>query len=287
MSSKAEETPDVLMRALRHLLRPIVRLLVARGVLYPALVSLLKSVYVEVALQEFPIEGKRQTDSRLSLLTGVHRKDVRRLRGEKGARHRAPASVSLGAQVVARWTADPRYHDAEGRPRPLTRTAAGAGSEPSFDELVVSVSKDIRPRSVLDEWLRLGVATLDAEDRVCLNAEAFVPSHGFHEKLYYYGRNLHDHAAAGTHNLLDGQPPLLDRSVYYASLTPEAIAELSKLATRAGMEAVQAVNRRALELKERDAGLESARLRMNFGIYFFQADPEAEEPLDGAGADAE
>lgn len=280
-----EETSDVLMRALQHLLRPIVRLLVARGILYPALSSLLKIVYVEVALREFPIEGKRQTDSRLSLLTGVHRKDVRRLRSETGAGHRAPASVSLGAQVVARWTGDPRYHDTEGRPRPLLRTAASAGHDPSFDELVTSVSKDIRPRSVLDEWLRLGVAVLDSDDRVSLNAEAFVPSHGFNEKLYYYGRNLHDHAAAGTHNLLEGEPPLLDRSVYYSALTSESVIELSKLATRAGMEAVQAVNRRALELKQRDRGKPYARLRMNFGIYFFHADPAEEETPGGDEGD--
>ena len=214
-----EETSTVLVRALQHLLRPIVRLLVAQGILYPDFASLLKTVYLDVALREFPLEGKRQTDSRLSLLTGVHRKDVRTLRSQTGARHRAPASVSLGAQVVARWTGDPHYHDTEGRPRPLIRTAQHAGGDPSFEELVASVSRDIRPRSVLDEWRRLGVATLDAEDRVCLNAEAFVPSRGFHEKLYYYARNLHDHAATGTHNLLDREPPLLDP----ASTTPRSV----------------------------------------------------------------
>jgi len=282
-SSGAPEPAAGLWSALRHLLRPLVRLLLAHQVSYPLLSRLLKSVYVEVALRDFPIEGKRQTDSRLSLLTGIHRKDVRRLRGAVAEAHTPPPSVSLGAQLVARWTGVPAFLDAEGRPRPLARSEDPDGS-PGFDDLVASVSKDIRPRAVLDEWRRLGVASLGPEDRVCLNAEAFVPSRGFTEKAYYFGRNLHDHLAAAGHNLEGGDPPLLDRSVYYGALTLESVTELSKLATRAGMEALQDVNRRALELQKRDAGKRSARLRMNFGIFFYQADttqerrPEEDEP---------
>lgn len=49
------------------------------------------------------------------------------------------------------------------------------------------MSKDIRARSVLDEWLRLGIAHLDDQDRVRLNAEAFVPARGFEEKAFYFG----------------------------------------------------------------------------------------------------
>jgi len=270
--------PDSLLRALRHLLRPLIRLLLQREVTYPLLASILKSVYAEVALRDFPIAGKRQTDSRLSLLTGIHRKDVKRLRREAAARHVAPPSVSLGAQLVGRWTGSHAYLDREGRPRPLPRLGGGRG--PSFESLVASVSKDIRPRAVLDEWLRLGVARLDAEDRVCLHVEAFMPSRGFEEKAYYFGRNLHDHVAAASHNLSGERPPLLERSVYYGGLTHESVAELAKLATRLAMEALQAVNRRALELRKRDAGKRAARLRMNFGSYFFHSDAQREEDVD-------
>ena len=69
-----------LVRALRRLLRPLVRLLLAKQVTYPFLANLLKAVYVEVAEREFAIAGKSQTTSRLSLLTGIHRKDAERLR---------------------------------------------------------------------------------------------------------------------------------------------------------------------------------------------------------------
>jgi len=67
-----------LVAALRHLLRPLVRLLAARGVTYPTLAELLKETYVDVADRDFRLENNSATDSRVSLLSGVHRKYVRR-----------------------------------------------------------------------------------------------------------------------------------------------------------------------------------------------------------------
>ncbi|MGB8275288.1 MAG: DUF6502 family protein, partial [Alphaproteobacteria bacterium] len=65
--------PPSLVAALRRLLRPLVRLLVAEGIPFMYFTNLLKGVFVDVAVEEFRIKGKEQTDSRISLLTGVHR----------------------------------------------------------------------------------------------------------------------------------------------------------------------------------------------------------------------
>ncbi len=274
--------PPSLVRALRRLLQPLVRLLLSHQVTYPFLSNLLKSVYLEVAERELAVPGQRQTISRLSLLTGLHRKDVKRLQGEAREPQVAPPVVSLGAQLVARWTGMPEFLDPGGRPRPLARqgSAAHAAGETAFEQLVESVSKDIRPRSVLDEWLRLGVVELDAEERVRLRVEAFVPERGFEEKAFYFGRNLHDHIAAGAHNLAGEGAPMLERSVYYDELSPDSVRELSELSERRGMEALQAILRRAIALQKRDAGRPDARERVNFGVYLYRG------PGAGAG-DAE
>jgi len=277
---RSADPPESLLKALRHLLRPLVRLLLDHHVTLPMLARLLKAVYVEVALRELPIEGKRQTDSRLSLLTGIHRKDMKRLREEADHPHPVPPVVSLGAQLVGRWTGSPAYLDREGRPRPLPRLR-GRRKGPSFEDLVASVSKDIRPRAVLDEWLRLGVATVDADDCVRLNVEAFVPVRGFDEKAWYLGRNLHDHLATAASNLAGEEPARMERAVYYGGLGEESVAELAQLAARAGNEALQAVNRRALELRRRDAASPGARYRMRFGVYFHDADTAREPSSDG------
>lgn len=272
-----------LIPAIHHVLRPLVRLLLATGVTYPWLADQLKGIFVEASDRHFRLDGKRQTDSRVSLLTGVHRKDVRRLRDEgRTTEPRMPRAVSLGAELVARWVSTPAYLDDEGQPKPLARRAS-RGGEQSFDALVGSVNNDIRARAVLDEWVNLGVATIDSDDRVILNTDAFVPTRGFDEKIFYFQQNVHDHLATAVDNVLDREPPRLERSVHYDELTPASVAELERMAKQIGMRALTTLNRKAAELAGRDAGKPEARERMNFGVYFHAApmtDEDAEPPHD-------
>jgi len=277
------EPPRTLVRAVRRLLEPLVRLLIANGVTYPFLSSLLKNVYVDVARQHFRVGEKPLTDSRVSVLTGVHRKDVKRFREEPEA-FEAPASVSLGSQIIGLWTGGAAYLDDTGAPLPLPRSTADGS--PSFDGLVEEVSKDVRPRTLLDEWLRSGWVTVE-DETVRLNTDAFVPREGFDDQVYFYGRNLHDHMAAGTHNLLGGTPTFLERAVFYGDLSETSVSELEELARPAAMKAVQDLNRSALERRAKDQDMPVRKHRFSFGVYFFSEPDETEDgdPGDGATGD--
>ncbi|MFP6623087.1 MAG: DUF6502 family protein [Myxococcota bacterium] len=266
------------MAALLRLLVPLVRLLLSHGITQPFLGNLLKRVYVDVAEREFALESRRQTISRLSLLTGIHRKDVKRLLEERTEVDVTPRSVSLGAQLVSRWMGLAEFRDGSD-PRRLPRLATADGS-PSFESLVESVSKDIRPRAILDEWVRLGVVRLDDEDRVCLNERAFVPEKGFDEKAHYLGRSLRDHVAAAGRNLMGREAPLLERTVYYDDLSVASVEELSELSRSLGAEALETVNRRALALQDQDASGDDTSRRMSFGVYFY-------EEADGGSAEGD
>ncbi|MGV3726326.1 DUF6502 family protein [Hydrogenophaga sp.] len=269
-----------LVRALRQALRPLVRLMLAQGITYPYLADLLKGLFVEVAERDFRLDDKPPTDSRVSLVSGVHRKDVSRLRPllrTPGAL--APTVVPLGAQLAARWMGDARYLQDDGQPRPLARLAS-EGGEQSFEALVASVNNDIRSRVVLDEWLRQGVVHLDEQGQVCLDATAFVPTRGAQEKAFYLGHNLHDHAAATVHNVLGGAPPFLERSVHYDALSPESVARLAKLGEQHGMKALLAMNKVAMEAEASDRSLDPQppRQRFTMGVYFYSAPvPSGEE----------
>ncbi|TCS62108.1 hypothetical protein EDD55_10663 [Varunaivibrio sulfuroxidans] len=265
------EPPKAYVGALKFLLRPLVRGLIAHGMTFPHFCTLLKSVFVDVA-GEFTVEGKRLTDSRVSLITGVHRKDVKRLRETpRDAIVRSPY-VTIGAQVAGHWTGRAPYLDDAGAPRALPRSGPV-----SFDSLVESISKDLRSRTLLDEWLRQGMVTLD-DGLVRLNTQSFIPNRGFDDLAYYYGRNLHDHIAAATHNLEGGTPPFLERSTYYDGLTPRSVADLEARARAIGMDALVKMNREALHLARKDDGNPDATLRMNFGVYFFKSEKDA--PMD-------
>ncbi|WP_093567008.1 DUF6502 family protein [Methylobacterium sp. 174MFSha1.1] len=264
--------PDAgaLQAPLARLLRPLVRLFVRSGITFPALTDLLRELYVNVAEYDFALPGKDQTDSRVSLLTGIHRKEVRRLRGAGAPVSAVPAAVSRTSRIIARWVAAPDFTEADGRPKALPRVAE---SGPSFESLVASVTRDLRPRAVLDEWLDRGLVTLDAEERIVLAEAAFVPSGGGSQQLYYFGRNLHDHIAAAVTNILEEKPRFFERAVHYDGLSPELARRLEGRAREIAMEALQQANREAHAACETDPGGEA---RWNFGIYIYSEDaPQA------------
>ncbi len=258
----------LLLAALRRILRPLIRLLLSHGIHFQTFCDLVKSAYIQVAEDEFELEGKPQTDSRISLLTGVHRRDVKRLRDNPETESSFTPQASLSAQLLARWSGNPEHLDPQGAPLPLPRLASKGGDR-SFEALVQSVSKDFRSRVVLDEWLRQGIATLDEHDNVHLAADTFVSPQGIEEKVFFFGQNIHDHLAATVHNLAGEKPPFLERCVYYDQLSPDSVREFARFAETVGMKALHNVNRRAIELQKKDAGREDAIHRTNFGIYNF------------------
>jgi len=257
------QTPSRLLAVVRKAMRPIVRLLLKYQVTYPVLMPVIKQLYVEIADQEFPIEGKKQTESRLSLLTGIHRKEIKRLRQLSSDDDQAPTSISLGGQMVAFWISTPGYQK-KGVPLPLPKQSTSP-SDISFETLVETVGhQDIRPRAVLDEWLRLGVVRLNSDDKVELCQEAFIPTAGQDEKLFYWGRNIADHITTASHNLDTDNPPLLERSVYYTHLSDSAVDELHEFYREQSMLLLKQVNEKARQLKQTSPGNQ----RMNAGVYF-------------------
>jgi hypothetical protein len=262
--------------AIRYLLRPLVRLLLSHGVSFPAFCDLVKSTYVKVAEAEFKLDAKPQTDSRISLLTGIHRREINRLRNEAVAEVELPQRASMSALLLTIWSGHPEYLDREGMPVPLPRLASKSGKL-SFESLVQSVSKDFRARVVLDEWLRQGIVTLDSDDRVHLSADAFVQPQDMAEKIYYFGQNIHDHMAATVHNLAGSSPPFLERCVFYDKLSADSTRELAEYSRTVAMRSLHAVNKRAAELQQRDQQKPDAVHRANFGVYHYSAAEATDE----------
>ena len=124
-----------------------------------------------------------------------------------------------------------------GQPLPLPRTADPA--QPSFERLVASVTRDVRPRAVLDEWLDRKLVVIDDQDRAVLVEAAYVPRSGDDQQLYYLGRNLHDHIAAAVANVEAPSPPFLERAVHYDGLTKELAEQLQRRSREVAMQALQ------------------------------------------------
>lgn len=269
--------PSAVVAAVRRVLAPLVRVLIGFGMPWPMLSGLVKAVYVEVAERDFALPGKAMTDSRVTLLTGVHRKDVSQLRaGAPSVEAVAAAAPSLGAQALGLWLGHDDYRDANGGPRPLPRASRAAG-EASFESLVTGISKDIRPRALLDELLHAGLVRERADGLLDLVVAAHVPRGDFDKLAYYYGRNLADHLAAAGHNLAGGAPPFLERAMFHDGLTAESVAALRREMEETGMAMLVHLNRLATDLAARDEGKAEATHRFTAGLYSYSA-PDGQRP---------
>ena len=275
--------PGAVLARVLHVLRPLVRLLVHHGVTYPALAAALNRIFLDEARRELQRRGMVATDSALTLLSGVHRRDVRTLTRESPAAAGAEVAradqvepaPSLAAEVVGRWMHERRWRDRRGHPRLLPR---GAGEALSFDALVHSVSRDVRPRAVLDELVRLGVAE-ETEAGVRLAAEGFAPRRGLAEMSALFAANLHDHAAAAVANLR-GEANFLEQAVFVDQITEESARQMQQVGVAAWKTAMREVMAKAQERFDADQPLPAAeRLqRARFGVYFYS------EAQDGSAA---
>ncbi len=266
---------SAIFKALERTMRPLVRLMLARGITYTQLTEWLKRIFVETAVKDFTLPDKAMNDSRISILTGVHRKDVRRLRETMlgSTSLDEPANVNLGSQLVSSWLSNPIYLDGTS-PKSLPRLKK-QGGDVSFEGLVESLTKDVRARALLDELERLGAVTIDDNDFVALVTDAFVPSKGEDEKAYYLGLGVGDHASAAVHNVLNGQPPCFDRVVHYTLVSAEAINMIEQLSREQGSRLLQEINREAKKLSSTESSGLAQGKRFTFGVYFYSEDDES------------
>ena len=268
--TKSESPSSLITVALRKILQPLLKLLISKGVTLSLVTNILKETYVSVAEKEFSDNKKHQTDSSISVLTGVHRKDVKKLRNQTIDKQEIPESIAKGSQIVALWVSNPETTNDEGWPISLPKKSKNT-KEVSFETLVTSFSKDIRPRTLLDEWLRLGVVSIDDNNRVKLNNNAFIPEKGYEEKIFYFGRNIHDHIETAMKNLLNEESKSqLERSVHYAGLTKESLKKIEDLSQQLAMDNLLKINKIAKKYAENDKNSNDKKYRFNFGVYFFK-----------------
>lgn len=265
---------SAIFKALARIMRPLVRLMLSRGITYIQLTEWLKYIFVETAVKDFALPDKPMNDSRISILTGVHRKDVKRLREElEGAVALIePSNVNLGSQIVSMWLSNPLYTE-NYIPKVIPRLKKQGGNT-SFEALVELVTKDVRARAILDELERLGAVRIDDQDMVTLIAEAFIPSKGEDEKAYYLGLGVGDHAAAATHNVVNHQPSYFDRVVHYNNLPAEAAKHIEQLSREQGNLLLQQINKEAEKLAS-EANPPNNTKRFSMGVYFYSEDDGA------------
>jgi hypothetical protein len=265
-----EHLASTLSAALHRLLRPVVRICLRNGLPHGAFAEVAKRVFVEVATEEFGLPGRKQSVSRVSVLTGLTRKEVSRIQGlpppdDSGAAERHHRA----ARVVSGWVRDPEFAEPGGWPAHLRLE----GEHGSFAALVKRYSGDVPVRATLDELVRVGAAERLDDGKLRLLRAAYLPTSGEADKLPFLGTDAADFIGTIDHNLRSmPHDARLQRKVMYDNLPQEATVELRPLAARKAQALLEELDR-WLAAHDRDANPAVAgtgRMRAGIGVYYFE-----------------
>lgn len=220
-----EHSPEqqALQDALASLMASVARLGVAQGLPYAQVEEMLRLAFVQAASAAHPGLPEHRKVSRISTSTGINRREVSRLVLQQ-PRAAAPRSRSLASEVFAHWRTVAPYTDPQGQARVLPRL----GDAPSFETLAQTVTRDVHPRSLLDELVRLGLARWDeAEDTVSLLSRTFTARGDQARQLAFLGDNVGDHLRAAVDNVLAGSTRLhFEQAVFADGLSAASIASV-------------------------------------------------------------
>lgn len=255
-----------LPRALDKMLRIIVRMLLRNGVAYANFAEHLKQLYVDVASKEFQLQGKPQTISRVSVLTGINRKEVKRLQEEVAEEAPIERHHNRAARVVSGWMTDPAFKDKNGNPEQLPLDDSPGG----FNTLVKRYSGDMPVKAILEELVRVGVVANHDNRQIELKQKAYIPALSDNQMLEIMGQSLADLAGTLDHNLNDtAKDAHLQLTVAYNNLPAEAVERFRQLSQQESRELLFAMDKHlaAQDKVAEDDG--QNKYRTGLGIYFF------------------
>ncbi len=263
---------QVLSAAVIRLLRPLVRILLRNGVPYGSFADLAKRVYVDVATDEFGIQGRKQTISRISIITGLSRKEAKRVKGLSYPEDTGVAErYNRAARVISAWVRDDRFSDSKGQPAELPIEGEGA----TFSELVRLYSGDVPVRAILDELVRVGTIERLQDGRIRLLTRAYLPKTEEGDKLNILGTDVRDIIRTIDHNLICNQADsFFQRKVSYDNLPAEVLPKVRFLTSS---EAQTLLEKMDQWLSQHDRDIDpsvsgTGKKRAGLGIYYFEED---------------
>ncbi len=267
--------PDIrqtLIQSVYKLLRPLVRVMLKHGVSFNEFAEIAKRAFVDVADKEFLIDGRKQSVSRVCVLTGMHRKDVNRLLSERESDTWDIEPLGRAARVIGGWLSDDRFLSKSGRPVILPFD----GEEESFSQLVKLYSGDMPARAILDELKRSGAVDVTETGKLKLVSEAYIPYQTDAQMLQLMGVSTEDLLSTIAHNM--SHPPEQSRlqlAVSYDNLSAETVREFKCMAEAESLALLKRYNS-WLAARDRDNPHATTneeggeKVRAGLGIYYIE-----------------
>lgn len=272
-SSMQDEIQKQILGAILLVLRPIARSLLRIGVGYREFSEIAKTAFVETASEDYGLRGRPTNISRVAVMTGLTRKEVRRIRIKKEAEQETVVMKTTPvSQVLHRWYTDDEFLDDSGSPMKLEFDGDGK----TFSTLVKKYAGDVPPGAMRTELMRIDAIKVDV-------GGLLQP-----KKRVAYNVDLHDRLVGGlagilypaalnlAHNMEVGDPKDRWENVAAASkfVRKSDRARLMRIATDRLMEFAEAIDDmygsyEALYERQQEADDDRA---VGVAIFYFEED---------------
>jgi len=280
-----ENIKKTLSKAILRMLNPIVHLLLRYEISHSEFTELARRSYVRVAFDYFSIPNRKKTNSRVSVITGLSRKEVVRLRAiDEEQEPVTKGPLNRATRVIGGWLSDANFLDEKKEPMVLPLR----DGENSFEELVARYSGGITARAVLDELIRVGAVIKPDKNLVKLNHHGYVPEDSDAEKIEVLSTHVSDLLGTVLHNLTHKKEQArFQRQVSYVDI-PESVAkEFQRLSHDKSLALILELNQWLAEKKRTvKPQPNESTFRVGVGIYYFCKDTLKHESGDSDSANA-
>ena len=288
------------LQATRRLMQQLAAGGLRLGLSHGQLEAGLRDAMLEAAYLQSQRSGGRVTVSSLHVATGIHRREISRwlserneaAAGETGAgetragesasaKGDSASALTLGndspsARVVARWTTNAGYTDAQGEPLALPMQKRADG--PSFAQLVEDIGPEVRARSVLDGLIAAGLVEAQAGGYFSLSAAAYLPEANSTESIGFLAANVGDHLAAAIHNIsAPADARFFERAFFDDDVTAATVRALQETVRTEGMDLLRGLvtTSDSVERAQREAG-DGGGQRVRIGLYCYTESGDAD-----------
>ena len=262
-----EDLKTTTLSALRLLLRPIVRILLRAGVNWKEFAEVGKATFVEIASEDFGIRGRPTNISRVAILTGFTRREVKRLRDLLASEDAASFErMNYATRGLTGWYTDPDFTSVDGQPRPL----AVSGTNPSFETLCARYSGDVPSTTMLKELRHVG-AVVEEKGRLVAKTRYYMPVLMDPQQIVRSGSVIEDIGNTVAYNLHRGptDPSRFERRATNTHIPAAVVPEFRNYIEQEGQAFLERVDSWLTERESQEAGDENG-VRLGLGAYWIE-----------------
>lgn len=258
---------ESLQKAVSRMLSPLVRLLLRHGVSHAEFCNWAKQSYVAEAARHFGMQNKPPSVSRISIVTGINRKEVKRIRELPSDVDTGVSKHNRAVRVVTGWLKDTEFLGDDNTPQVLEY----GSSADSFNQLVKKHGGDVPARAMLDELVRVGTVSIN-DQKVTLLHKGYVPHESESAMLDLFATSATDLLTTLEQNLSDPAQNRLQMSVAYNRVTDEGVARFRELSSHQALQLLRGLDS-VLAEHDKDINPEvvgHGENRVGLGIYWIQ-----------------